>query len=71
MGIEEADLPTPPWLAANMLVDEKIARKARLAVCSDAFEMTVAERADVLRALGLMVDPLHKEIYIPEKRKFN
>jgi hypothetical protein len=49
----------------SMEVDDKTVRKASLTVCDPARRLTRFEASEVLKALGLMYDPLHTELALP------
>jgi hypothetical protein len=49
-------------IPAATTIDEEAARAAALTICDPARGLTHFQASEVLKALGLMNDPLHKEL---------
>jgi hypothetical protein len=71
MGVDRKEDIRSEALLLYIDVSEEQARQAALQVCNPRFKMTVKERSDILKALGLKEDPLHREMehYYGSKRK--
>jgi hypothetical protein len=56
---------SPQVLLVGEEIDEEASRMAALTVCDPARRLSKEEASEVLKALGLREDPLHKELTNP------
>jgi hypothetical protein len=59
MSIDRRDSQRAEALGSVDVTDEQV-RQASLTVCDPFFKLTKGEMSEVLKALGLKDDPLHK-----------